>query len=156
MRGLLITVALAALVAIAFAASGHCAEVTVGVGPTFTPAREDSHTVLDARFRAGSGRVAPYVAAMVNPHHTSALSAGLEWRHTAGRFYLDPNLGIGVLNGPERRYGSHVLFHLGMFGGYRLNDRTAVEIGVQHWSNGYLAKPNPGLNVASIRIAHTF
>lgn len=156
MRGLLITLALAALLVIVWSAAGRCAEIAVGAGPTFTAAREDSHVVIDGRIRARSGRLSPYVSAIVNPGNTSVISGGLEWRHAAGRFYLDPLLGVGVSSGPERRYGSHLLFHIGVFGGFRLTDRTSVEIGVQHWSNGYFAKPNPGINVASIRLSHRF
>jgi hypothetical protein len=111
--------------------------------------------------RIGSPR--PRLGGHVNTGgDTSQAYAGLYWDH----YFLDDlfvaaGLGGTVHDGEtdrargEKELGSRVLFHLAAEAGWRLADRHAVSIYVDHISNAGLADENEGLDTVGIRY-HVF
>lgn len=110
---------------------------------------------------------------------TDFATIGLLWRVERGRFYADLGAGGAVHNGElflpppmvglpleenirrrqirEERseFAYRELFHATFDVGWRLNDRWAVELLGQHWSNGHLGtSSNDGADILSARLAY--
>ncbi|HEY9217522.1 MAG TPA: acyloxyacyl hydrolase [Phenylobacterium sp.] len=128
------------------------------------------------------GSPRPYVGAMVSlDGYTNFLSAGLNWRASYKRVYMDVGGGAGIHDGNitlpqpevglsaeenERRrqlnrefveFGRRVLFNATLTAGYRVTDHWAVEIGAQHWSNGNVhSAHNDGSDILHLRTAYRF
>ncbi|HEY2356617.1 MAG TPA: acyloxyacyl hydrolase [Phenylobacterium sp.] len=125
----------------------------------------------------GSPRPFVGVSASLNGF-TDFASIGLLWRVERGRFYADLGAGGAVHNGElflpppmvglpleenlrrreirEERseFGYRELYHAMFDVGWRLNDRWAVELLGQHWSNAHLGtSSNDGADILSARLA---
>lgn len=123
----------------------------------------------------------PYVGAMINLEgETSYIGAGLTWRAALSeKFYGDIAIGLALHNGTidvitpdsireqgfavlarridnEISHGSAVLFKPQLTLGYRVTDDWAVEVFAEHMSNGFLKKPNEGVDSLGLRVARRF
>jgi hypothetical protein len=110
---------------------------------------------------------------------TNFATLGLIWRVQRGRLYGDlgaggavhdghlflppPMVGLPLEENIERRevrqerseFGYRELLHATFDVGWRLNDRWAVELLGQHWSNGHLGtSSNDGADILSARLAY--
>jgi lipid A 3-O-deacylase len=56
----------------------------------------------------------------------------------------------------EKAFGSRALFHLSGEIGYRFDPRWSLSVYYDHYSNGGLADPNPGINDAGVRVGYRF
>lgn len=148
---------------------------------------QGSSVSLDATFRPpGFTRLVrpsrAYVGTAISLNgHTNFLQSGLLWRAEGQRFYGEAGAGLAVHDGElelprpqpglsaaenaarqkrlneEIAFGSRVLFHFTLAVGYRINDRWAVELGSQHWSQGgILNKTNDGADQLFLRTAYRF
>jgi hypothetical protein len=138
-------------IALALAATPACAgEVSLGGGSTFERGAADGPTV-EARWRPLDGGISPYASVFSQPGHTAIVSIGAGWRFNRGRFYVEPALGIGA------HFGGHDFGSLGVFQfsgavGYHVTSRIGVELAASHWSNGFLARPDNGMNTVLARL----
>jgi lipid A 3-O-deacylase len=82
-----------------------------------------------------AGAALPYVEFATGAHLISEKRVN-ERRELGGHFQFGSHLGVGVRFGAQRRYD--------------------VSLRVQHLSNARLARPNDGINFASMRFAYHF
>lgn len=94
---------------------------------------------------------------------TDFVSAGLSWRLSRGRVYLQPALGIAVqtghmpvfdTNGVRRDLGSRVVFEPEVAVGFRLAPRVSIEAALVHRSHAGLfnSRQNPGMDSLGLRL----
>ena len=86
------------------------------------------------------------------------------WRLDEGRspWFVDAGLGLSYLDGdyntPEHRFGSRWNFteRLALGRSFGAQGRHEISLGLQHFSNAGIKKPNPGENFVSVRYAARF
>ncbi|MCR5878734.1 acyloxyacyl hydrolase [Phenylobacterium sp. J367] len=113
--------------------------------------------------------------------YTNYAQGGLLWRWEARRTYLDLGAGVAIHDGKldlppptaglsdaenDRRravrddriaFDTRWQFHATFAVGWRLNDRWAIEIEGQHWSNGQLgSQTHDGADSLGLRAAYRF
>jgi hypothetical protein len=115
----------------------------------------------------------PTVGASINTSGgTSAEYLGLTWTVTYARdlFTQDDTLfgdfgfgeaiqdgRVGAGGDPDQiEFGSRGLFHLSAEVGYRFDSHIGLSAYFEHYSNGGLASPNPGLNNIGMRLSYRF
>jgi lipid A 3-O-deacylase len=114
----------------------------------------------------------PDVGASINTSgNTDFYYAGLVWTFDFAKdvfqeqdgFYTDLGFGGAIQDGDlnnappgEKALGSRALFHLSAELGYRFNQQISVSAYFEHFSNGDLASPNPGMNNAGVRLGYRF
>ena len=96
---------------------------------------------------------------------TSRLYGGVLWQfgERSGPF-LDLGIGLAVHDGDldnrrrtdRKRLGSRVLFRIPLEVGYSFDGRHQLSVMFDHISNGYLAKPNEGMDSLGLRYGYRF
>ena len=128
-----------------------CGEISAGPANTWGRGAPVHGASTDIRWRTDDANSSPYVELLAGRVNT--LTIGAETRLSKGRFYFEPGVGLAVHWGDGRRdFGSVGLFQFTGAVGYKLNDRAAIEAYASHWSNGFLAKPDRGLNAVGARL----
>jgi hypothetical protein len=131
----------------------HAGEVSLGGGSTFMRGGSDG-PAYEARWRPLDGGLSPYASVAGQVGHITIVSLGAGWRFSRGPWYVEPALGVAAHFGDRPAdFGSVGLFQFSGAVGYHVTPRLGVELAVSHWSNGFLAKPDNGLNVALVRLA---
>ena len=110
------------------------------------------------------GTIRPYTGASVSlSGDTSRVAAGLVWQAQYGSMFLDLGLGGAVHNGkldhagPDRKnLGSRLLFHIPVEVGVALDAHHRIGLYFEHFSNAYLADPNPGIDAFGLRYTYQF
>lgn len=127
-----------------------CGEISAGPANTWGRGAPEHGVSTDVRWRTDGATSSPYVEVLAG--RVSTITVGAETRFTSGRWYFEPGVGAAVHIGDGRQdFGSTGLFHFTGSLGYRLTDHAAVEVAAEHWSNGFLAKPDRGLNSVGLR-----
>jgi lipid A 3-O-deacylase len=115
----------------------------------------------------------PTVGASINTSGgTSAEYLGLTWTVTyasdlfkqGDTLFGDFGFGGAIQDGrvgpggdpDEIEFGSRGLFHLSGDFGYRFDSHIGLSVYFEHYSNGGLASPNPGLNNIGMRVSYRF
>lgn len=179
--------ALAAASLLFSAGAVQAQELRVGAGYAPHAPEKGASVVVEYLFKpvdmlefAGSPR--PYVGTQLSlDGYTNYAQAGLIWRFEQKRTYIDLGAGLSVHDGAlslprptpglsdeenQRRrndrdkyieFNERWLFHATFALGLRLNERWAVEIEGQHWSNGQLGnETHDGADSVGLRAAYRF
>lgn len=162
-------------------------ELRVGVGYAPHEPEVGSSVIIEYLFPPVEAlkvlaRPRPFVSTQLSlDGYTNYAQAGLIWRFEQKRTYVDLGAGIAVHDGhlslppptpglsdeenARRRaarddyieFDKRWVFHATFALGYRLNDRWAVELEGQHWSNGQLGNDtHDGADSVGLRAAYRF
>ncbi len=71
-------------------------------------------------------------------------------------FYVAAGAGVGLQGQQNDRIGSKLLFQFKLTGGYRINDKTAVELFIQHFSNANTAPANYSYGFYGVGLTYNF
>lgn len=109
------------------------------------------------------GRPSPHAIASISlKGQTNYVAAGLDWT-IGSTLYLRVGIGLALHDGPKRAYrggrrvdlGSPILFEPELAGGWRLNDRFAIEGSWIHLSHGRLfSHQNRGMDSGGVRLVY--
>jgi len=107
------------------------------------------------------GRPAPHLIASKSLNGgTDYLAAGLNWT-IGSTLYVRPGIGVALHDGPSRAYrqgrrvdlGSPVTFEPELAGGWRVDDRLAIEASWIHLSHATLfSRQNRGMDSLGLRL----
>lgn len=78
-----------------------------------------------------------------------ALFHGINWYYSTG-------IAVGMQAQQNERIGSKLIFGFKIAGGYRITDNTAIELFVQHYSNGNTASENNSYAFYGTGITYSF
>lgn len=162
-------------------------ELRIGAGYSPHEPEQGSSVIIEYLFPRAEGltwlaRPRPYVSTQLSlDGYTNFAQAGLIWRWEQKRTYIDLGAGIAVHDGEldipgpavglpdeenaRRRavrdeyieFNTRWQFHATAAVGLRLNERWAVEIEGQHWSNGQLGNDtHDGVDSLGLRAAYRF
>lgn len=90
-----------------------------------------------------------YTIPMVFISEDIVLFSGKKWYYSNG-------IGVGLQAQQNERLGAKLLFQWKMIGGYKLNDRTNIELFMQHFSNANTAKANYSYAFYGLGITYNF
>lgn len=169
------------------AGAAHAQELRVGAGYAPHGPEKGASVVVEYLFSspdvlkfAGSPR--PFVGTQLSlDGYTNYAQAGLMWRFEQKRTYVDLGAGLSVHDGSlylarpaagtpdeenQRRrhdrdeyieFDRRRVFHATFAVGLRLNERWAVEVEGQHWSNGsFGSETHDGADSLGLRAAYRF
>lgn len=110
---------------------------------------------------AAIGRPAPHLLVSKSLNGgTDYVAAGLNWT-IGSRLYVRPGIGVALHDGPSRAYregrrvdlGSPVTFEPELAGGWRIDDRLAIEASWIHLSHARLfSRQNRGMDSLGVRM----
>ncbi|KQW68136.1 hypothetical protein ASE17_06665 [Phenylobacterium sp. Root77] len=177
----------AAALAAALGGHAQAQELRVGVGYSPHEPEVGSSVIVEYLFPPASalkaiGAPRPFVSTQLSlDGYTNYAQGGLIWRFERQKTYLDLGAGVAVHDGslylprPEagvsheenlrRRaardeyieFDKRWVFHATFAVGYRLNERWAVELEGQHWSNGqFSSDTHDGADSLGLRAAYRF
>jgi hypothetical protein len=177
----------AAALAAALGGHAQAHELRVGVGYSPHEPEVGSSVIVEYLFPPASalkaiGAPRPFVSTQLSlDGYTNYAQGGLIWRFERQKTYLDLGAGVAVHDGslylpkPEagvsheenlrRRaardeyieFDKRWVFHATFAVGYRLNERWAVELEGQHWSNGqFSSDTHDGADSLGLRAAYRF
>lgn len=72
------------------------------------------------------------------------------------KWYYANGVGVGLQAQQNERLGTKLLFQFKMIGGYKLNDRTNLELFMQHFSNANTARENYSYAFYGLGITYNF
>lgn len=78
-----------------------------------------------------------------------AIAHGKNW-------YFGPGIGIGMQGKENDRISSKLLFSLKIIGGYRITPHTAIELFMQHFSNGCTTEDNHSYAFFGTGVTYSF
>ena len=84
------------------------------------------------------------------------------WGEDRRRWFAELGVGINVLtpifNDEDRRFSTAFNFgdHLALGRSFGDDAREEIALRVQHYSNGGIKQPNPGINFVQVRYSHRF
>jgi hypothetical protein len=84
------------------------------------------------------------------------------WGQERPRWFAELGIGMNVLapilDNQDRRFSTAFNFgdHLALGRSFGANDENEIALRVQHYSNGGIKQPNPGINFVQLRYAHRF
>lgn len=72
------------------------------------------------------------------------------------KWYYANGAGVGLQAQQNERLGAKLLFQFKMIGGYKLNDRTNIELFMQHFSNANTARENYSYAFYGLGVTYNF
>jgi len=112
-----------------------------------------------------SGVLRPNIGGNLNnTSDTSSLYAGFLWEKTiASQFYIITGINLALHNGDivatssdRKSLGARILLRFPLELGYKITKNHAISLFFEHKSNGYLAKPNEGMDELGLRYSYFF